>query len=149
VKYQIREMTVDDIGEVIDGEMRVFSHTLGYDFIYTDLMLNPYAHYFVLEIDDTIQGYMGLWIEDRAQIINFYVEEAYRHMGFGSMMLEFVIELCTMSHALNITLEVRLSNVEAQRLYKKYGFTSSHVRKLYYENGEDALVMNKELEGFS
>ncbi len=146
MKYQLRPMTTDDIGAVIEGEMRIFTHTLGFDLIYTDLTLNPYAHYFILEIDGTIQGYMGLWIEDHAQIINFYVEKEYRHMGFGSMMLEFAIELCQMSHVKNITLEVRVSNDEAKRLYEKYGFKPSHFRKQYYENGEDALVMNKELE---
>jgi ribosomal-protein-alanine N-acetyltransferase len=67
-------------------------------------------------------------------------------MGFGSMMLEFAIELCQMSHVKNITLEVRVSNDEAKNLYEKYGFKPSHFRKQYYENGEDALVMNKELE---
>lgn len=146
MKYQIREMTLADIPDVIAGEERIFGISLGYDLIYTDLRLNPYAYYFVLEIDETVQGYIGLWIEERAQIVNFYVEKAYQGLGFGAMILDFSLNLCIMSKAKNISLEVRKSNHQAIKLYEKYGFSAINVRPHYYHDGEDAIVMNKELE---
>ena len=144
--YQLRLMTINDIEEVIKGEEKVFDESLGYDMLYSELVMNPFANYFVLEIDKKVSGYIGVWIdEDHSEIINFYVDEEYQNMGFGSMMLEFVIELCLMSKVPNISLEVRESNLKAIALYNKYGFEFSHKRKEYYKNGEDALVLIKEL----
>ncbi len=145
MKYQIRKMELADIPAIVEGEERIFSTPLGYDFLYTDLMLNPYAHYFVLEIDKKVQGYIGLWIEDNAQIINFYVEKAYQGLGFGTMILDFIVKLCQMSKVKNISLEVRKSNIVAIKLYEKFGFLQVNIRPHYYSDGEDALVMNKEL----
>ena len=62
-------------------------------------------------------------------------------MGFGSMMLEFVIELIKMSNVPNISLEVRYNNKKAIRLYESFGFKYSHTRKNYYSNGDDAYVL--------
>lgn len=146
MKYHIRPMTEDDINDVVKGEEEIFKTSLGYDMIYTDINLNPYAYYFVLEIDAKISGYIGLWIEDQAQIINFYVDKKYQNKGFGSMILKFVIELCIMSKVNNISLEVRESNIKAINLYEKYGFVKSYKRNSYYEDGEDAIVMIRNFE---
>ena len=62
-------------------------------------------------------------------------------MGFGSMMMEFVIKLVKMSKVQVLSLEVREHNTKAIALYEKYGFKYSHTRKNYYSNGEDALVL--------
>ena len=140
--YIFREMTLDDINEVIEGETKIFGDSLGYDMLYTELKFNPYAHYFVLEIDEHVAGYIGTWIEqEHSEIINFYVLEEYQNMGFGSMMLEFVIQLVKMSGVPNISLEVRDHNKKAIRLYESYGFKYSHTRKNYYSNGDDAFVL--------
>lgn len=135
-------MTIDDIDQVVEGETKIFGESLGYDMLYTELKLNPYANYFVLEIDKKICGYIGAWIEEEhAEIINFYVLEEYQNMGFGSMMLEFVIKLVKMSRVPVLSLEVREHNTKAISLYEKYGFKYSHIRKNYYSNGENALVL--------
>lgn len=146
MKYQIRPMTIEDITDVIRGEEVVFGESLGYDMLYTDLTLNPYACYLVLDIDGAVRGYLGLWINDNAEIINFYIDEAYRHQGFGQMLLDFAINLCQMSKVEYLSLEVRPSNTQAIKLYEKCGFTSSHRRSAYYANGEDAIVMIKKFE---
>ena len=143
MKYRLREMTIEDIEDVIEGEIKAFGTSLGYDLIYTDLTFNPYAHYMVLEIDKMVKGYIGLWINDNSEIINFYVDSEYRGLGFGEMMLDFAIRLCELSKVNNLTLEVRESNEVARNLYKKHGFTFSHKRERYYDNGEDALVLIK------
>ena len=144
--YLIREMVVTDIEDVINGEEKVFGESLGYDMLYSELVMNPFAYYFVLEIDNNVHGYIGVWIdEEHSEIINFYIDKEYQSMGFGSMMLEFVIELCTLSKVPNISLEVRESNEKAIKIYNKYGFNYSHKRNHYYKNGEDALVLIKDL----
>ena len=96
--------------------------------------------------DEKVSGYIGVWIDgEHAEIINFYVDEQYQGNGFGSLMLEFVIQLCELSKVPNISLEVRESNTKAISLYNKYDFNYSHKRVKYYKDGEDALVLIKEL----
>lgn len=146
MRYNIREMRVEDINQVIEGEAKAFGNSLGYDMLYSELTLNPYAHYFVLEINKKIRGYVGVWIEDNAEIINLYVDEEYQGMGFGSMLMDLVVRLCEMSNVKVLSLEVRKSNEKAQNLYSKFGFIFSHYRYKYYDNGEDAIVMIKNFE---
>lgn len=142
MNYNIREMKLDDINDVIKGETIIFGESLGYDMLYTEISLNPYAYYFVLESNDKIIGYIGVWIdEEHSEIINFYILPEYQNKGFGSKMLEFIISLVRMSKVPTISLEVRESNLKAKSLYKKYGFVYSHKRENYYSNHEDAEVM--------
>jgi ribosomal-protein-alanine N-acetyltransferase len=147
MNYLIRPLEERDIGAIIRGEMQVFGTSLGFDLIYSDLMLNPYASYLVLEIDKKVAGYIGLWINpDTAEIINFYVLPKYQGMGFGGMLLEFAVDLCTRSNVFSMSLEVRLDNIKALNLYKKYGFIHSHIRENYYNDGSDASVMIRKFE---
>ena len=145
--YELRLMTLNDIESVVEGEEKAFGESLGYDMLYSELVMNPFANYFVLDIDNQVKGYIGVWIDGEAsQIINFYVDDEFQNQGFGSMMLEFVIELCKMSNLNVLSLEVRESNEKAIKLYEKYGFVFSHKRNNYYSNGEDALLLIKNLK---
>ena len=150
MNYQLREMTKDDIETIVKGEEKVFGHSLGYDLICSDLALNPYALYAVLEIENEIHGYVGMWITDNIEIINLYVDEEYQGMGFGSIIMDFVIDICEQSNIDNLSLEVRSSNFKAINLYEKYGLKKSHIRKNYYVNDnketEDAIVMVRTFE---
>ena len=150
MNYQLRPMNKEDIETIVKGEEKVFGHSLGYDLIYSDLALNPYALYIVLEIDDEIHGYVGMWITDNLEIINLYVDEEYQGMGFGSIIMDFVIDVCEQSNISNLSLEVRSSNTKAINLYKKFGLKESHIRKNYYVNEnketEDAIVMVRTFE---
>lgn len=147
MRFRIRPLEEKDIGEIVAGETEVFGESLGFDMIYGDLKLNPYAHYLVLEIDGKVGGYLGLWITgEEAEIINFYVAKKYQGMGFGTKLLDFAVELCRMSEVKTLSLEVRPNNVPALKLYEKLGFVFSHVRKQYYRDGSDALVLIKTFE---
>ena len=147
MKYLIRPLEEKDINEIIEGETKAFGKSLGFDLIYSDLKLNPYANYLVLEINRKVRGYIGLWITyELAEVINFYVDKEYQGQGFGKMLLEFAIKLCTMSKVQSISLEVRENNDKAIALYQKYGFVFSHKREQYYSDKTDALVLIKNLE---
>ncbi len=147
MKYKIRPLEEKDIWDIVQAEEEIFGSSLGYDLIYTDLKLNPYAHYLVLEIDNYVGGYLGLWITgEGAEIINFYISKNYRGLGFGKMLLDFALNLCQMSKVRTISLEVRQNNLPARNLYEKFGFTFSHIRKAYYQDGTDAFVMIKTFE---
>ena len=146
MKYQIRPMLESDIQDVINGEKEIFGESLGEDFLLQELKINPFSYYFVLEIDEHIEGYMGTWINENAEILNFYVSKEFQNMGFGSLMLDFFINLCLSVHVKSLTLEVRESNIKAIELYKKYDLKEVSIRKNYYSNGDNALLMERKFE---
>ena len=66
----------------------------------------------------------------------------FRRCGAGSRIIDKLLEICRSEGIKSLTLEVRKSNIPAQRLYEKYGFKAEGIRKGYYsDNGEDALIM--------
>lgn len=93
--------------------------------------------------DQWVVGYAGLWfMSDEAHLTTIAVRESYQQQGLGELLLISAIELAMERNAQFITLEVRPSNVAAQALYRKYGFTEVGVRHgYYYDTGEDALLM--------
>ena len=90
-----------------------------------------------------IAGIAGFWVMvDEAHITTIATRNDYRRQGIGERLLISAIEMAMQLSAQVVTLEVRLSNKEAQALYQKYGFRKVGVRRAYYsDNGEDALLM--------
>ena len=82
---------------------------------------------------------------DEAHITTFAVHPRYRRRRIGERLLLALIDLSADRHAREATLEVRLSNIAARRLYEKYGFRPVGIRPRYYsDNQEDALIMTTE-----
>ena len=90
-----------------------------------------------------IIGILGLWnMANEGHIVTLAVRRYYRRLGVGETILYHCLKVCLEKSLLNVTLEVRSSNKEAQFLYRKYGFNPVGVRKGYYtDNGEDAMIM--------
>ncbi len=90
-----------------------------------------------------IIGYGGLWLTvDDAHITTIAVDPQHRGFGVGELLLNGLIDAAYELRAQMLTLEVRVSNSVAQRLYVKYGFQPAGNRPHYYtDNGEDALIM--------
>ena len=133
----IRRATILDALEISKLDQRNFVVCLSYEFIYSDLENNPIAYYFVYETNNRIVGYINCWVSDNTTILNFCVDEEYRNKGIGKSLIEKVLEISVGI----ITLEVRVSNNNAINLYQKYGFERALIRKGYYSNGEDAILM--------
>jgi len=93
-----------------------------------------------------ILGFAGFWImADEAHITSIAVREIHRRQGIGERLLISIIDLAIGLNAHKLTLEVRASNVAAQSLYYKYGFTQVGLRRGYYtDNKEDAVLMSIE-----
>jgi ribosomal-protein-alanine N-acetyltransferase len=82
---------------------------------------------------------------DEAHITTFAVDPRYRRRRIGERLLLSLLDLSVDRHAREATLEVRLSNLAARRLYEKYGFRPVGIRPRYYsDNQEDALIMTTE-----
>ena len=91
----------------------------------------------------SIVGYAGLWLmTDEAHITTIAVDPDFQGNGLGELLLVALIDRAKQIGARWLTLEVRVSNEVAQRLYEKYTFKEMGIRRRYYsDNGEDALVM--------
>lgn len=93
-----------------------------------------------------IVGFSGIWLlTDEAHITNLAVRQQYQRQGIGELLLIATIDLAKELKANIMTLEVRASNLAAQNLYSKYGFTQAGLRHGYYlDNREDAVLMSTE-----
>ena len=138
----IRRANIDDAAKIAELDSRMFEDSLGYNFILNDLLNNPFARYFVYEIKNEIVGYINCWISDNTEILNFCVDEKYQNQGIGKLLY---YEVEKYSYGI-ISLEVRVSNLRAINFYKNRGFHEVAVRKAYYSNGEDAILMVKRFD---
>ena len=92
----------------------------------------------------SVMGYAGMWIlaGSDAHITTIAVHPLYRGRGIGELLLLRCIDRALETHAERMTLEVRVSNSVAKRLYEKYRFSIQGRRPRYYsDNGEDAEIM--------
>ena len=91
-------------------------------------------------------GYAAMWLMvDEAHLTSIAVKETHRRHGIGELLLVSMIDLAMRLKAQVVTLETRVSNVSAQALYEKYGFSITGMRRGYYsDDGEDAVIMTTE-----
>ncbi|ETA79225.1 ribosomal protein S18-alanine N-acetyltransferase [Youngiibacter fragilis] len=143
---EIAVMTPTHIGEVHDISLASFPVSWSREDllkeVYSDNSLNLVA----LE-DGKVAGYINIWyVYDEADVINVAVREDSRKRGIGrKLMLEAIVRLMDKGIT-DIYLEVRVSNLPAQSLYRALGFNAIGVRRKYYSNGEDAYNMHLEIK---
>lgn len=107
-----------------------------------DLARRGERYYAVGRMLGDIVAYGGLmFVADEAHVTNVAVEPELRQRGLARAIMCHLAEVAIERGAKALTLEVRVSNVAAQRLYREFGFAPAGVRQRYYENSEDALVM--------
>jgi [ribosomal protein S18]-alanine N-acetyltransferase len=138
-----RIMKEEDIEQIVGIEQLSFAIPWSKEAFYNELYKNQFATYLVIEDGEKIIGYCGVWIVvDEAHITNIAILPEYRGRGLGESILTKVMDLAKEFGARSMTLEVRVSNLVAQNLYRKLGFENGGIRKGYYtDNQEDALVM--------
>ncbi|MBN2796488.1 MAG: ribosomal protein S18-alanine N-acetyltransferase [Clostridia bacterium] len=145
---KIRKMSLEDLNQVLVLEKACFHVPWTEEAFVSELTSNLLAHYIVLELDEKIVGYGGVWyIVDEGHITNVAIHPDYRQRGLGKMLVQAMIEDASKASIRQMTLEVRASNASAIGLYEKMGFESVGVRPKYYsDNQEDALIMWVSLE---
>lgn len=138
-----RRMTLRDVEAVHHIEASTFSEPWSLQSFRDEMERNACARYIVAEADGAIVGYAGAWlIIDEGHITNVAVAEAMRGQGIGTGLMNALMRYAANMGVQYMTLEVRKSNLTAQKLYRAMGFIELGVRKRYYENnGEDALLM--------
>ena len=147
-KIQIQKMTEDDLNEIepiLNSEFDDFwnINNLKNDFV------NENSVYFVAKLDNEIVGFAGiLKICDEANIMNIVTKMNKRHLGIGSKLLQALISESKKLNCTSITLEVNEHNTYAINLYKKFNFKRIGLRKKYYNNTDDAILMSLQGQAF-
>ena len=91
-----------------------------------------------------LSGFVFLWnmTKEETHVMSIGTRRSHRRMGIGELLLHSALSKSIREKRDSLTLEVRVSNIPAIRLYEKYGLTLRGYRKHYYrDNGEDASIM--------
>ena len=154
----IELMREGDIATVQEIEREIFATPWPRNAYYRELASRSSAHYVILRqegvvekpegffaegLDPSIIGYGGMWrMYDEAHVTTIGVRRDQQRGGYGRIVFAALVQAAYDLGAKWITLEVRTSNENAQRMYENFGFKVIGRRRGYYtDNGEDAIVM--------
>ncbi len=140
-----REWTTEDLTEIAKLEEECFSDPWSQRML-ADSFLSDGFFGSLLEEGNAITAYGGMrTVGEEAEIELIATAEMYRRCGRGGKILDDLLDEAARRGVKAVFLEVRVSNAAAQLLYLKKGFKGLYARSRYYPNGEDAIVMKKEL----
>lgn len=141
--FHIRAATTDDAAKIAELEKSCFSSPWSENAIRESILSG--THMFAAENSDGIIGYIGVnCVAGEGYITDIAVFKNMRSKGVGSYLLSYAVESAKAAKLEFLSLEVRVSNEEAIRLYKKYGFVQEGMRKSFYTDPrEDALILTK------
>jgi ribosomal-protein-alanine N-acetyltransferase len=144
---RIRSAGSDDLDAIMGLEASCFTLPWSRGDLERDVEGNILSAYFVAETSGSVCGYAGMWVVcDECHIMTIAVAPGHREAGVGAMLFMKLMDEARLRGAGRYFLEVRASNAPAIAMYEKFGFRTIDVRKAYYgDNGEDALVMFKEI----
>ena len=143
----IQTMTISDFNILKNKLTENFDNFWKPETLETEL-LNENSEYIIAKDENgEILGFAGIWKSTYdVHITNIVTKKDIRHKGIGSLLLEKLIDISKKHSSPKfeaITLEVNNNNTPAINLYLKYGFEKVGIRKKYYKNTEDALIMTK------
>ena len=135
-------MVAEDIPGVVDIEATAFYDAWNAGMLLNELE-NELTTYVVMEQEGRLVGYAGFWlVAGEAQVTRVAVAEAERGQGLGTRLTAAMVNKAWELGAEAVTLEVRESNLAAQKAYLTCGFASEGIRPNYYEdNHENAVIM--------
>ena len=138
---KVRLMKSNDLPDVISLHEGLFKQSFNFE----DYVQDKIFHYgTVLELEDKVIGYLvGQIIFEMSDLYYVAVNPDYRGNGYGQLLVDKFIEDACKNEGNVMSLEVRMSNQAAIRLYEKCGFISVGKRERYYADGEDALLMTR------
>ena len=146
--YLVARSTEAELDAILDIERLSFPIPWARQ-AFADEMARPWARLEILRHLPTgrVVGFCNYWlVADELHILNVAVHPDERRRGHAARLLRHILDEAARSQARLISLEVRVSNLAAAALYRKFGFREVGMRPRYYaDNGEDALLMDLEL----
>lgn len=143
----ISKMQDEDIEEALLTEQSHNIHILSKNILKEDIKNKNYNYLVAKNNEKKIVGYIGIsYVLDEADIISIVVHKDYTKNGIATLLLQEIFKFAKENNIQKLMLEVRRSNIPAQKLYEKHGFKQIAIRNNYYDNTEDALIYEKELQ---
>ena len=140
----ILKVSHSDLDKILEIENESFIKPFKKENFLYELDENPFSRFYKLVIDNEIIGFLLLYVTfDSSSIVQIAIKKDKRNQGFAGFLLRNVEKLLIKEEVSFITLEVRVSNIPARKLYKKLGYEEINIKKGYYEDGEDAIYMVK------
>ena len=144
VKLDVRNFQINDLDDVLRIQFQSFDdpYPVG---ILLDLF-NKGVGFLVAELGKHVVGYVIFWIRDGSgHIIAIAVDERFRSMKIGSMLLDNALNIIKRNNIYTVKLEVRKSNLSARKFYIKKGFKQIQYCEKYYGDGEDGIIMQYDM----
>lgn len=139
----IRAMQESDLPRVLTIERQCHGYPWPEE-IFREELANPRSRLIVLELDQELAGFLCWWtIAGEIEIQDVATALRFRRQGVGRQLLEYVLAAARAEGVSRALLEARVGNVAAIALYRAYGFIDCGLRRCYYPDGEDALLMEK------
>lgn len=140
----IRKMAMEDLEQVIAIDQVSFSLPWPSRTFQYELTDNPASRCWVAELDGRVAAMLVGWlIVDELHIATIATHPDFRGQGVGKAILLHALRSARDEGVLKSFLEVRASNVTAQKMYKSFGYVEDGRRKEYYkDNAEDAILMS-------
>ena len=140
-----RSACKEDINRIDGIEKRVFPYPWSKAQLYYEL-INKASVPIVVEFSGKLIGYsFSFYVVDEGHIANISIDTPYRGRGFGGSLLDRTIYELSDRGAEKIFLEVRENNYTAINMYVSRDFVEYGIRRRYYANGENAILMKKEI----
>jgi ribosomal-protein-alanine N-acetyltransferase len=137
----IRSMTRSDIPAVAELESEIYDQPWSPRVFFDELVMENRRYLVATDGADLILGYCGLLIvEEDAHVTTIAVAQRSRGHQLGTRLMLEMVDAALDADTRHLTLEVRVSNDAARKLYERFGFEPVGRRKNYYKD-EDALVM--------
>ncbi|MDD1667765.1 MAG: ribosomal protein S18-alanine N-acetyltransferase [Methanomicrobiales archaeon] len=146
---QIRRARPADVPAIMAIERECFVEPWDEEVFVQTLQWTPF-HFFVATVGGEIKGFVVGCLESTGaalygHVSNLGITAAYRRKGLGKVLVARLERQFILERADGVLLEVRVSNTDAQEFYHRLGYDEAFLLAGYYSNGEDALVMMKEL----
>ncbi len=140
---QIQPMRRRHLRSVLRIEQQVYPRPWSSSLFMSELALRTTRAYYVARVGRDLVGYAGLMMTlDEAHVTTIAVDPKRHRAKIGTRLLLVLVREAIERGATAVTLEVRMTNVGAQDMYRRFGFSPVGVRKNYYQEvNEDALVM--------
>ena len=133
-------MTAADIPAIVGVEAQSFYDAWNENMLLNEIN-NSLTTYLVMEEQGKLVGYAGFWlVAGEAQVTRVAVVEAERGQGYGTRLTAALVNKAWELGADAVTLEVRESNIAAQKAYLTCGFASEGIRPIYYEDNHEYAV---------
>lgn len=148
MKVIFESWTVDDLPQIAALEKATFLQYWTQKMLEDSFLLPSTITLAAKTVEGKVCGHIfGVQGENVVDIISLIVAKEFRGQKIGTQLLQQFENLVKMRNVYQLFLDVRVTNATAMQLYLKQGFVGQYARTRYYDNGEDALIMRKDLKG--